>query len=95
MVDAISCCSRRSLPLEVCGQTEPLRPRCELVEAAGQLVQPGIHDGPLGLRVGRDLMQPLSQARLHLVGAILERLERVVALPLQGRAQTGQTLLDA
>src|SRR5712671_769088 len=73
MVDAISSCSRRSLPAEVGGHTEPLRPRCELVHTSCQIVQAGVQNGPLRLGVGRDLVQPLAETGLHMMGAVLER----------------------
>ena len=58
-------------------------------------MQAGVHDRPLGLRVRRDLVQPFAETRLHLVGPVLERLERVVALALECGAQAGEPLLDA
>jgi hypothetical protein len=58
-------------------------------------VQSSVQNGPLGLRIGRDLVQALPQAGLHLVGPVLEQLEGVVALVLERRAQAGEALLDA
>src|SRR4051794_9499299 len=95
MLCAISLWYRRTLPPEVGRQTERLRTRRELVDAPREVVQPGVQDGPLGLGVGGDLVQPLAQARLDLVGAVLERLEGLVALPLEPRPEPGEPLLDA
>ena len=49
----------------------------------------------LGLRVRRDLVQTLAQARLDLVRAVLEGDERVVALTLERGPQACEPLLDA
>jgi len=58
-------------------------------------VQAGVHHGPLGLGVSRDLVQPLAEAGLDLMSTVLERLEGVVALALECGAQPGEPLLDA
>ena len=58
-------------------------------------MQAAVQHRALGLGVGCDLAQTVSQARFHLVRAILERDERLVALPLERRAQARQPLLDA
>src|SRR5947209_8729523 len=94
MVCAFSPPSRRTLPPEVGGQTERLRPRCQLVNPPRELVEAGLEDGALGFRVRRDLQQAVAQRRLDVVRAVLERAQRLVALTLQRRAQARETLLD-
>jgi hypothetical protein len=64
-----------------------LRPSGELVEAAGELVQARVEHGTLGLGVGGDLLQTDSEARLDLLRALLERLQRFVALPVERAAE--------
>ena len=64
-------------------ETESLRSRPELIEAATELVQAAVEDGALGLGIGSNLSQALAQARFHLVRPILERDESFVALPLE------------
>src|SRR5436190_19413870 len=71
------------------------RSRRQLVEPAREVVQPRVEDAALGLRVARDLVEPLPQRRFDLVRPVLERLQRVVPLALQRRAQAGEPFFHA
>ncbi len=90
---AFSLCPRRTLPPKVGGQTSfravnssSLRVR-SCSRASRTVRSDSASDG--------DLVQSLAQRRLHLVRALLERPERIVALALEPGAQSGEAILDA
>src|SRR3954451_19580358 len=87
MVCAFSLSYRRTLPREVGRQTKPLPTGGKILDPASQVLEARVQNGPFGFCVGGDLGQALAQGGLPLGRAILERLEGVVALPLERRAQ--------
>src|SRR5581483_96132 len=92
---SISLSPRRTLPQEVCPEPNPLRLCGEVVKAARQFVKGYGDHRALRFRVGLDLAQALAEAGFDLVGAILERDERRVALPLECVSEARKPLLDA
>src|SRR5207244_8011586 len=72
-----------------------LRPGGDLVDPSRQIMEPCVQDRTFGLGVRGDLLEAVAEARLDLLRALLERRERLVALPVEARSHPPEPVLDA